>query len=301
MSYSDHTSAGATPQSSFGTLTLAGVLDDLAARFIVNLPPDELESMDRVCFQIEQAYVSLSALPGLGFGGGGERDEQRRGGKGHLRAGLGTCSGAESAGASLPGEVLERPACVGLASIQTGEVAVQPPPPSCGVVTPNTATTATRGHGDHIRALCRHLRCDSTSVPPRREGLSQNRPRCSETPPPACRQQKTKKKPQPETLTDSHLDVTARRHWYYEDFIRPNASNPSALPSYNLKAFSLLMFKSCPLLHDLVPQHARIWTSFMQYKERVPVCGAVLINEWWDKVSRRFVLGNGIDTPGSEH
>ncbi|KWU42467.1 DCP2-domain-containing protein, partial [Rhodotorula sp. JG-1b] len=114
--------------SSFGTLTLAGVLDDLAARFIVNLPPDELESMDRVCFQIEQA------------------------------------------------------------------------------------------------------------------------------------------------------------HWYYEDFIRPNASNASALPSYNLKAFSLLMFKSCPLLHDLVPQHARIWTSFMQYKERVPVCGAVLINEWWDKV-----------------
>lgn len=42
-------------QSSFGSLTLAGVLDDLAARFIVNLPPDELESMDRVCFQIEQA------------------------------------------------------------------------------------------------------------------------------------------------------------------------------------------------------------------------------------------------------
>ena len=81
-----------------------------------------------------------------------------------------------------------------------------------------------------------------------------------------------------------------RRHWYYEDFIRPNASNASALPSYNLKAFSLLMFKSCPLLHDLVPQHARIWTSFMQYKERVPVCGAVLINEWWDKVSRRCPL-----------
>lgn len=65
MSYSDHTSA-ATPQSSFGTLTLAGVLDDLAARFIVNLPPDELESMDRVCFQIEQACVLYSALPGLG-------------------------------------------------------------------------------------------------------------------------------------------------------------------------------------------------------------------------------------------
>ncbi|BGO95925.1 hypothetical protein NBRC10512_005490 [Rhodotorula toruloides] len=115
-------------QSSFASLQLEQVLDDLAARFIVNLPQEELESMDRVCFQIEQA------------------------------------------------------------------------------------------------------------------------------------------------------------HWYYEDFIRPTASNPSLLPSYSLKAFSLLMFESCPLLHDLVPQHQTIWESFMKYKERVPVCGAVLINEWWDKV-----------------
>ncbi|BGP43747.1 mRNA-decapping enzyme subunit 2 [Rhodotorula kratochvilovae] len=128
MAYPPPPPALTAPQSSFASLQLSAVLDDLAARFIVNLPAEELESMDRVCFQIEQA------------------------------------------------------------------------------------------------------------------------------------------------------------HWYYEDFVRPMASNPSLLPSYSLKAFSLLMFKSCPLLHDLVPQHARIWTSFMQYKERVPVCGAVLINEWWDKV-----------------
>ncbi|GAA5838521.1 hypothetical protein JCM11251_003415 [Rhodosporidiobolus azoricus] len=115
-------------QSSFSNLALSAVLDDLCARFIVNLPAEELESMDRVCFQIEQA------------------------------------------------------------------------------------------------------------------------------------------------------------HWYYEDFIRPTAANPALLPSYGLKAFSLLMFKSCPLLHDLLPSHAQIWTSFMAYKERVPVCGAVMINEWWDKV-----------------
>ncbi|GAA6039757.1 hypothetical protein JCM8097_004205 [Rhodosporidiobolus ruineniae] len=73
-------------------------------------------------------------------------------------------------------------------------------------------------------------------------------------------------------------------HWYYEDFIRPTASNPTLLPSYGLKAFSLLMFKSCPLLHDLVPSHGKIWTSFMAYKERVPVCGAIMISEYWDKV-----------------
>ncbi|GAA5842757.1 hypothetical protein JCM9279_003978 [Rhodotorula babjevae] len=128
MAYAQPIPAHLAHQSTFASLELGAVLDDLAARFIVNLPAEELESMDRVCFQIEQA------------------------------------------------------------------------------------------------------------------------------------------------------------HWYYEDFVRPMASNPSLLPSYTLKAFSLLIFKSCPLLHDLVPQHAQIWTSFMQYKERVPVCGAVLINEWWDKV-----------------
>jgi mRNA-decapping enzyme subunit 2 len=42
-------------QSDFATLNLAHVLDDLCARFIVNLPADELEDMDRLCFQIEQA------------------------------------------------------------------------------------------------------------------------------------------------------------------------------------------------------------------------------------------------------
>ncbi|KDE04713.1 hypothetical protein MVLG_04852 [Microbotryum lychnidis-dioicae p1A1 Lamole] len=71
-------------------------------------------------------------------------------------------------------------------------------------------------------------------------------------------------------------------HWYYEDFVRPSALNP--LPSYGLKAFSLLMFRSCALLHDLIPSHQQIWTSFMAYKERVPVCGAILISQYWDKV-----------------
>lgn len=42
-------------QSHFADLTLDNTLEDLCARFIVNLPEEELESMDRVCFQIEQA------------------------------------------------------------------------------------------------------------------------------------------------------------------------------------------------------------------------------------------------------
>ena len=42
-------------QSSFSSMTLDHALEDLSARFIVNLPAEELESMDRICFQIEQA------------------------------------------------------------------------------------------------------------------------------------------------------------------------------------------------------------------------------------------------------
>lgn len=48
-------SAEASLQSSFGNMTLDNTLEDLSARFIVNLPAEELESMDRICFQIEQA------------------------------------------------------------------------------------------------------------------------------------------------------------------------------------------------------------------------------------------------------
>jgi hypothetical protein len=44
-----------TLQSSFSSMTLEHTLEDLSARFIVNLPAEELESMDRICFQIEQA------------------------------------------------------------------------------------------------------------------------------------------------------------------------------------------------------------------------------------------------------
>lgn len=70
--------------SSFGELTLSAVLDDLAARFIVNLPQDELESMDRVCFQIEQACVPF-ALAGVCLRGRrAERSTRSHVGSGHL-------------------------------------------------------------------------------------------------------------------------------------------------------------------------------------------------------------------------
>ena len=70
-------------------------------------------------------------------------------------------------------------------------------------------------------------------------------------------------------------------HWYYEDFIRE--ANPK-LPSMQLRRFSLVFFNSCPLLRKWSSAHEEIFESFMSYKVTVPVCGAILINESWDKV-----------------
>ncbi|KAF5390326.1 hypothetical protein D9757_002949 [Collybiopsis confluens] len=68
-------------------------------------------------------------------------------------------------------------------------------------------------------------------------------------------------------------------HWYYEDFVRE--ANPK-LPSLPLKKFSAMLFAACPLLHRW-EDHEQAFTDFMQYKTRVPVCGAIMLNETWEK------------------
>lgn len=72
------------------------------------------------------------------------------------------------------------------------------------------------------------------------------------------------------------------RHWYYEDFIREQ--NPAKFPSYTLKTFCEILFRTCPPLQHLANDHDRAFDQFMQYKTRVPVCGAIMLNETWDKV-----------------
>ncbi|KAF9386430.1 mRNA-decapping enzyme subunit 2 [Podila verticillata] len=69
-------------------------------------------------------------------------------------------------------------------------------------------------------------------------------------------------------------------HWYYEDFIRER--NP-ALPSFSLKKFSAKFFQHCPLLHEWSNEHEIAFATFMDYKVRVPVCGAIILNETMDK------------------
>lgn len=70
--------------------------------------------------------------------------------------------------------------------------------------------------------------------------------------------------------------------WFYEDFIRPLDPN---LPSMSLRQFALRSFQHCPLMsgwsHD---HHTAAFSEFLAYKTRVPVRGAVLLNESMDEV-----------------
>lgn len=41
--------------NAYASLSFNEVLEDLSSRFIVNLPAEELSSIERICFQVEQA------------------------------------------------------------------------------------------------------------------------------------------------------------------------------------------------------------------------------------------------------
>lgn len=70
--------------------------------------------------------------------------------------------------------------------------------------------------------------------------------------------------------------------WFYEDFIRPLDPN---LPSLNLRQFCLRIFQHCPLLSGFSSyHHAAAFSEFLAYKTRVPVRGAIMLNEAMDEV-----------------
>ena len=70
--------------------------------------------------------------------------------------------------------------------------------------------------------------------------------------------------------------------WFYEDFIRP--LDPS-LPSMNLRNFCLLIFQHCPLLSQFSHHHHAVaFSEFLAYRIRVPVRGAILLNDDMDQV-----------------
>lgn len=70
--------------------------------------------------------------------------------------------------------------------------------------------------------------------------------------------------------------------WFYEDFIRP--LDP-ALPSLNLKTFAMRIFQHCPLMSNWSHYHHMLaFSVFLAYKTRVPVRGAIMLNQEMDEV-----------------
>ncbi|KAF2825994.1 hypothetical protein CC86DRAFT_37528 [Ophiobolus disseminans] len=66
--------------------------------------------------------------------------------------------------------------------------------------------------------------------------------------------------------------------WFYEDFIRP--LDPNNLPSMHLRKFSQLMFQHCPLFSAYSEElHQQAYDQFLAYKIRVPVRGAIMLNQ----------------------
>ncbi|KAJ1718123.1 mRNA-decapping enzyme subunit 2, partial [Coemansia biformis] len=69
-------------------------------------------------------------------------------------------------------------------------------------------------------------------------------------------------------------------HWFYDDFVREE--NPS-LPSMTLKTFAARMFKQCPLLSQWAHNSDVAYQTFLEYKFKVPVCGAIIMNRMLDR------------------
>ena len=68
--------------------------------------------------------------------------------------------------------------------------------------------------------------------------------------------------------------------WYYEDFIRP--MDP-ALPSMSLRRFCERIFLHCPLLQGFTGgRHMQAFEQFLDYKQRIPVRGAIMLNDAMD-------------------
>ena len=69
--------------------------------------------------------------------------------------------------------------------------------------------------------------------------------------------------------------------WFYEDFIRP--LDPT-LPSLNLRQFCLKIFQHCPLFIGYNDEiFSAAFSEFLAYKTRVPVRGAIMLNEAMDE------------------
>ncbi|PIA35243.1 hypothetical protein AQUCO_03600128v1 [Aquilegia coerulea] len=76
------------------------------------------------------------------------------------------------------------------------------------------------------------------------------------------------------------LFLVEQAHWFYED--NSVEQNPS-LKSLSLREFTSLMFHSCAALRPYIAHIDDIYKDFTSYKVRVPVSGAIILDESYER------------------
>ncbi|KAF5197517.1 mRNA-decapping enzyme subunit [Thalictrum thalictroides] len=76
------------------------------------------------------------------------------------------------------------------------------------------------------------------------------------------------------------LFLVEQAHWFYED--NSVEQNPS-LKSLSLREFTSLMFNSCAALRPYIAHIDDIYKDFTSYKVRVPVSGAIILDESYER------------------
>jgi mRNA-decapping enzyme subunit 2 len=76
------------------------------------------------------------------------------------------------------------------------------------------------------------------------------------------------------------LFLIEQAHWFYED--NAMEQNPS-LKSLSLREFTSLMFQSCAALRPYIAHIDDIYKDFTSYKVRVPVTGAIILDESYER------------------
>ncbi|XP_068652780.1 mRNA-decapping enzyme subunit 2 isoform X1 [Aristolochia californica] len=72
------------------------------------------------------------------------------------------------------------------------------------------------------------------------------------------------------------LFLIEQAHWFYED---NSVEQSSSLKSLSLREFTSLMFSSCAALRPYIAHIDDIYKDFTSYKVRVPVTGAIILDE----------------------
>ena len=70
-------------------------------------------------------------------------------------------------------------------------------------------------------------------------------------------------------------------HWHYLDFI---CKTEPLLPRHNFTKFCVIIFRHIPFLTKFLPDLDSIIAKWKEYKQRVPTCGAILLDETLNNV-----------------